>query len=246
MPPVGSPGTLGAMALGGEQSYFKQIFELSPDPTWIIDGHRFVECNEAAVRTLGYASRDEFLNLHPSKLSPPTQPDGEDSYTKAECMMGLAQANGLHRFEWMHIKADGTDFVAEVTLSAIQLSDRQVIYCVWRDITERKQIEQALRASEESYRNLVEWSPEPLVVHDGSTFIYANPAAIKLFGARSAQDLVGKAIFDRVHPDFRDISRARVKTSVEQGGTLPMQEMRFLRLDGAAIDVEGKRLVVAP
>ncbi len=141
----GNHGASGASAWGDDQECFKQLFELSPDPTWIIDSKRFVECNEAAVRTLGYPSRAELLNVHPSKLSPPTQPDGEDSYVKAERMMAIAKDKGLHRFEWMHTKANGTDFVAEVTLSAIQLSDRQVIYCVWRDITERKQMEQQVR-----------------------------------------------------------------------------------------------------
>ena len=60
--------------------WFKQLFESSPDPTWIIDDHQFVECNEAAISTLGYASREELLNVHPSKLSPPRQPDGQESY----------------------------------------------------------------------------------------------------------------------------------------------------------------------
>src|SRR5665647_2021918 len=124
---VGDPGASGGISLG-DQGCFKQLFELSPDPSWIIEGNRFVECNEAAIKALGYPSRDELLNVHPGKLSPPIQADGEDSYAKAERMMAIAKDSRLHRFEWMHTKADGTDFVAEVTLSAIQLSHRQVIY----------------------------------------------------------------------------------------------------------------------
>ena len=134
-------------ALNADQRWFRRLYELSPDPTWIIDGHRFVECNEAAVRILGYQSRKEFLSLHPSRLSPPVQADGEDSYAKAERMMAIAQEQGLHRFEWIHTRADGTNFIAEVTLSAVELGDRQVLYCVWRDITERKETEAALHES---------------------------------------------------------------------------------------------------
>ncbi len=119
-------------------SWFKQVFTSAPDPAWIIAGNRFIECNEAAVRTLGYKSREELLNVHPSKLSPPTQADGQDSFAKAELMMSLAMANGLHRFEWIHNKADGTSFDAEVTLTRISLDDQDLIYCTWRDITKRK------------------------------------------------------------------------------------------------------------
>jgi len=124
-----------------DPGWFKQLFELSPDPTWIINDNQFVECNEAAIRTLGYANREELLNVHPSKLSPHKQPDGQDSYAKAESMIAIASDKGLHRFEWIHTKADGTSFVAEVTLSIIDPADRQTIYCVWRDISERKAAE---------------------------------------------------------------------------------------------------------
>jgi diguanylate cyclase (GGDEF)-like protein/PAS domain S-box-containing protein len=125
--------------------WFKQLFESSPDPNWIIDGNQFIECNEAAITTLGYANREELLNVHPSKLSPPKQPDGQDSYAKAESMMAIARDKGLHRFEWIHTKADGTNFVAEVTLSIIDPANRQIINCVWRDITDRKTTENKLQ-----------------------------------------------------------------------------------------------------
>ena len=110
------------------------MFESSPDPSWLIDGNRFIECNDAAVGTLGYTSRNELLGAHPAKLSPPRQPDGEDSFAKAERMMAIAKKEGFHRFEWIHSKADGSNFIAEVTLCPIALGDRQIIYCNWRDI----------------------------------------------------------------------------------------------------------------
>lgn len=60
-------------------------------------------------------------------------------------MMSLAREQGQHRFEWIHVRADGTFFDAEVTLSRLQLEDRQLIYCVWRDITDRKRQEEQTR-----------------------------------------------------------------------------------------------------
>jgi PAS domain-containing protein len=53
-----------------DAQWFRTLFTASPDPAWIIENHRFVECNDAALRTLGYGSKDEFLNAHPSQLSP--------------------------------------------------------------------------------------------------------------------------------------------------------------------------------
>jgi PAS domain S-box-containing protein len=123
--------------LPDEMDWFRQLFELSPDPVWIIVGNRFVACNDAAIRTLGYASRSAFLNVHPSRLSPARQPDGMDSYAKAELMMAAAVDKGIHRFEWVHTRADGSDFFAEVTLSSVVIAGQAAIYCVWRDISER-------------------------------------------------------------------------------------------------------------
>lgn len=118
--------------------------------------------------------------------------------------------------------------------------------------SEQLRAQQALGDSERRYRTLTEWTPEPLLVHDGERFIYLNPAAARLFGAKSAPDLIGKAVAESVHPDFREIVRARMKASVKPGDTWPILEGKFLRLDGTtfvaevqstAIVYEGARVV---
>jgi len=139
-------------ALRRSDQRFRTVFESSPDPTWLMEGHRFVECNQAALDLFGYGERSAFLDVHPAQISPPTQPDGEDSQAKAERMMRVAEINGLNRFEWVHRRADGGDFYAEVTLSSLALEDRDVLYAVVRDISARKRTEFEL----EEYRQRLE------------------------------------------------------------------------------------------
>lgn len=165
--------------ISSDHGWFKQVFESSPDPAWIIDGNRFVECNDAAIRTLGYASRDELLNVHPSKLSPPRQPDGQDSYAKAEAMLALAMEKGVHRFEWIHTRADGSDFTAEVTLSLIDRGDKHVIYCVWRDISERKRNEDQLLQRNNMLAGIIENFPGGISVVDADLHLLAHNAQFK-------------------------------------------------------------------
>ena len=184
---VGKSAVSGRAAPDDEQAWFKQLFELSPDPTWIIEDNQFIECNEAAVKTLGYSNRAELLNVHPSKLSPQTQPDGQNSYEKAERIFALVQTNGLHRFEWTHTRADGTDFVAEVTLSTIQLSDRQVIYCIWRDITERKVAEEAQRIAAATFE-----SQQGTFITDANKVILRVNKAFTSVTGYTAQEAVGQ------------------------------------------------------
>ena len=214
-----------------DHGWFKQLFKTSPDPSWIIDGTRFVECNEAAIRTLGYASREELLNIHPSKLSPPRQPDGQDSYAKAESMMAIARDTGLHRFEWMHTRANGTNFFAEVTLSLIDPVDRRFIYCVWRDITERKRAEDAVRAQEEFFRMIAENVDDFLAVLDlEGRRLYNSPSYARLFG--SIEAIKGTDSFAEVHPDDLERVRQAFRETVRTGRSHRL-DFRFVLADGS-------------
>ena len=102
-----------------------------------------------------------------------------------------------------------------------------------------------LRQSDHRHDTLVEWTPDPIFVHRDGKFIYANPAAIEMFGAVSADELLGTAILDRIHPDYRQIVLARVKHFLEHGGTAPMIEEKMLKLDGTVIDVEAQGTIIS-
>jgi diguanylate cyclase (GGDEF)-like protein/PAS domain S-box-containing protein len=175
-------------SVAAEETWFRTLFESSPDPAWIIEDHRFVECNAAAIAALGYDSKDEFLDTHPSELSPSRQPDGEDSYAKAERLLAITQEKGQHRFEWLHQRADGSHFVAEVTLSLIAFRGRQVMYCAWRDITDRKEAEAGLLLA----RSIMESTSEGVLVTDEKGLIISvNPAFSKITGY-TAEEAIGQ------------------------------------------------------
>jgi PAS domain S-box-containing protein len=95
-----------------------------------------------------------------------------------------------------------------------------------------------LKESEERYRSLVELSPDAIVVHHAGKFTYVNPAAVKLWGASGAQELIGKSILDVVHPDYHDHVRERVDYILEFQKATELAEQKCLRLDGSELDVE--------
>jgi diguanylate cyclase (GGDEF)-like protein/PAS domain S-box-containing protein len=124
---------------------FRRLFEDVKDPLLLIRDGRFIDCNAATLKFLGYYNKAEFLNQSPGEISPLCQPDGRDSGEKANEMIAIAQQAGYHRFEWLHLRADGSTVPVEVTLTPITLGGEIILHTLWRDITERQLNETRLR-----------------------------------------------------------------------------------------------------
>ena len=105
------------------------------------------------------------------------------------------------------------------------------------EIEQRKQVEAALKESEQRYRTLVEWTPEPLAVHRNRMLIYVNPACADLFGAQSAQEVIGTSILNRIHPNHVEDALRREQYFLRHGAT-PRAQQKFIKMDGTPIDIE--------
>jgi len=94
------------------------------------------------------------------------------------------------------------------------------------------------RESEARYRSLVELSPDGIMASVGGNMIFINTAGERLFGTLDENELLGKPILDRLHPDSRAEVQARFQ-SLEQGtDVVRVANAQALRLDGQAVDVE--------
>ena len=214
---------------------FRILFDLSPDPAWIIKQNHFMECNQAAVDFLGYTDKRELSNTHPSALSPKHQPDGETSFSKAEQMMELAREKGIHRFEWVHKKADGSDFYAEVTLSSITLQGAPVIYCVWRDVTDRKLAEESLKNSQNRLQTLLNLASDGIHILDEKGNIVAfSQSFARMLGYSSEETAkLNVADWDAIIPQEQLLKL--VHTLMDEPATF---ETIHRRRDGSIFDVE--------
>jgi two-component system sensor histidine kinase/response regulator len=137
------------------ESRYRALFESTGDAIMLLADGVFLECNQATLDLFACTSPREFISRHPSELSPPFQPDGTDSRTAADRRIATAFETGMSRFEWLHRRADGRDFMADVLLVRVDLHDRSLIQAVVRDISERKAAEKALREAHEKLEQRV-------------------------------------------------------------------------------------------
>ncbi len=135
-----------------QERLFRLLFERSGDANLLIDGNRFVDCNQATVEILGATDKASVLGTHPSELSPPFQPDGQSSREKADEIIATAYRRGSHHFEWVHRKLDGTTFPVEVLLTAIPWKGKQLLHTTWRDRTEARRAEEQRRNLEAQFQ----------------------------------------------------------------------------------------------
>ena len=112
-----------------------------------------------------------------------------------------------------------------------------IISMGWETTGQRRAID-ALRASEERWRTLVETLPEALLVFEDYRVVFANEPGLQLWRAKSAQELIGRSVVELVHPDYRRLMEVRAADPDANKGSFPLWELRITALDGTTIPVE--------
>ncbi|RKN80482.1 PAS domain S-box protein [Paenibacillus ginsengarvi] len=225
-----SSGYSGSM----QQVELASFMSLSSDGIVIVDTDgKVLELNRAFEMLHGW-SREELIG----RLLPVTPPhlieEGWKLYLKA---MSGSQVNGV---ETLKQRKDGSMFHASVTISPVQNAEGQIValIAVERDITQQKLMERKLAESEERYRQLVEYSPEPLLALDDFEVYYANQAAVRLLGSQHAGQLTGRCFLDFIgseHPIDMAVSIEQLLANDSPSDTMTM---KLVCLDQSLIEVE--------
>lgn len=164
-----------------------QLLDRASDSIFLLDQDGgILYANEAASLSRGYG-RDEMTLKNIRDLVPPGIAGGVGA------RIGEIFAKGEVVFESAHIRRDGTIFPVEIAVRAIEIGSMKYIISIVRDITERKQAEEALKKSEEMFSKLFMLAPVGIAftsMADGR-FVNVNNEFERVFGF-SLNEAVGK------------------------------------------------------
>ena len=218
-------------ALAESERQIKAVFNAVQDGILVADvqSKRQRMVNAAICRMLGY-SADELLymgveDVHPEEDVPYAASQFERQF-KGE--IGIATLPMKRK--------DGTVFYADVSTAPVTLDGRAHLIGVFRDITERKQAEQALRESEHFLDTLLNAIPVPVFYKDREgRYLGFNQAYETFFGATRDQ-LIGKSVFDISPPELANIYHAKDTDLFESGG-IQQYESQVKNTQGLLRDV---------
>ncbi|MCX6684148.1 MAG: PAS domain S-box protein, partial [Methanoregula sp.] len=150
-------------------------------------------------------------------------------------MEGLERS--LKNYEFRFITKSGDIRNIFLTVDMIPGTKKSVASLL--DITERKCAENSLQESEDRYRQLVDISPDAVIIHREGKIIFVNPAALSLLGASNSDAVLNKPVLEFIQPDFRDAVRKTIEKDLG-GDITPPMELHVLRVDGTSVIVEGR------
>ncbi|WP_254699686.1 sensor histidine kinase [Trinickia violacea] len=149
----------------------------------IAEDARFVYVNEEACRALGY-SLDELLQMTVMDIDP-----GWDKQRWDESWREL-RGPGPHVIESTHRRKDGSTFPVEIRANYFEYRDKRYDLALVSDVTERRDAQDRLHASEQAFRAVVEHAPDYIARYDlGFRRVYVNPALLALMQLPSSEVL---------------------------------------------------------
>lgn len=209
-----------------------------PDLVWLkdVDGV-YLSCNQRF---------EQFFGASEGAIIGKTDYDFVDKeladFFRKNDQVAMDKGGSSSNEEWVTFASDGHRELLETTKTPVRDAGGQVIGVlgIGHDITKRNRNQLALVESEGRFRTAFEMSLDAIVLHRNGKLLFVNPAAVQMFGAQTAQQLLDKPIRELIHPDSYKLVLERVKAATEHGIAANRIEEKYIKLDGTVFDVEAQ------
>lgn len=219
------------MQLIESEQLYKSLFDYNHSATFTLDlkGH-INNVNKSAEIATGYRKKD----LIGSSIIPLIS----KSYVNTTIEQFNRVINGESiTFETKIIRKTGDSVYLQMNATPIIINEMTVgAIAIAHDITRQKEAEYKLLESEMRYRSLIDLSPEVIFVHSKSKIEFVNDRVLSFIGANSKDEIIGRTVFDFLHPADRQKAAYTMTLGFKSGSSLPeLLELRFIKLDGTIV-----------
>ncbi|HEV7699819.1 MAG TPA: PAS domain S-box protein [Pyrinomonadaceae bacterium] len=225
------------------EARYRQLYENANDIIYVHDLEgNYISINGVAERVLGYTN-EEALKLNMTDFAAPEHLQ----IVKDALAKKVSGSSPQTVYEIDCIRKDGTTVTLEVNSSVISKDGKPVaVQGIARDITERKHAEEALRKSEERYRELFENANDLIYTHDMQGNFTSLNRAGEIITGYTREEALGMNIGVVVAPEFLDA--ARTMTAKKVAGERPSTyELEIISKTGERVTLElSTRLIVSP
>ncbi|MFB3814243.1 MAG: PAS domain S-box protein [Terriglobales bacterium] len=232
-----------------QKAYLEQLVESAPEAIVIQDNDgRVMRANREFSRLFGYSPREITGRVLDELIAP------EDRRDEAAALTRYVATGGRFNIETVRRRKDGSRVDVSILGTPVQAEGGQVaVYVIYRDITERKQAEQALIESEAKFRAVADTAAAGIYIHVDDRLLFVNHACETISGY-SRDELLRMNPYDLVHPDHRDMLRVHAAAR-ERGEPVPSRyefkiltksgEERWLDLSAGVIQFSGQQAILA-
>ncbi|MFO7881964.1 MAG: PAS domain S-box protein [Kosmotogaceae bacterium] len=196
------------------EQYFEELFSNVPEGIVFCDKNQNItKANKAFCRMFGYREQEVYSQNIDDLISPAENRIETESLTNRALLGEKVKAEGIR------IRSDGTAFPVSVISSPVYDKNGIVgIFAIYRDISEQKAAEEALKKSEEKFRTFAESTPVAILIYQEDKWIFANSMAEEITGYPK-EELTNMNLWDFVHPEYTDLVKERAK--LRQQGKWP-------------------------
>lgn len=216
-----------------DEKRFRQLAETVPMATFIYQDKKFVYVNSAMESLTGY-NKQTLLTMSCWQTIAP-------EFHKI-IKKGLKQKNKSQQPVHWHgeikmIAKTRKERWVDFSVSLIKFERKIALLGTVFDLSDRKQMEETIKTSEQRYRHLIELSPAAILVHKKGKLVFVNPAGLKLLGAGTAKYILGKPLQKFWLEDYKQLMQTQFHQASKNGGILEPIEHKLLRLDGQTIEM---------
>jgi PAS domain S-box-containing protein len=242
------------MAMRETAARLNGIIASAMDAIITVDQHQNIIIFNPAAETMFGCSAANVLGTPLDQFMPVRFRDAHAAHIDRFSATGVTTRRMGNQAKIVALRASGEEFPVEASISQTEVGGKKLFSVILRDISQREQYEAALKDSAERYQRLVELVPDAIWVEREGRLAFVNRACLQLLGAQTITQVLGRSLFDFIHPEYHGLAierRSRLLSEPQRNAYVEKKvvtigaELKFVEVAETSFQDEGAIAVLA-